>query len=336
MNRIILLILLFAIPTVLAAQPGVGGTVNSVDAQGRKQGTWVKTWPSGKVRYEGAFKDDRPIGEFKHYDEDGVVTSIQQHVGDGKVSRARHFHPNGALMATGKYVAQKKDSTWNYFDASSQLRKVERYAKGVLHGVQEVYYANGRLAEQENLVEGFRQGESKSWFDSGVLKSEATYAKGEPEGKMTFYYPSGKKEIEGNMVNGDRDGTWYYFNTDGSLQLQVLYRKGVLVKERKENGTFKEYYDDEQLMSEVNYKAGKREGPFVEYHNNGRWVVKAMPSDPVMGTPSDMERKLEGQTRKREGTYRNDQLEGDVKEYDEKGKQIKVTRYAAGEVVGKP
>ena len=310
--------------------------MNRSDAQGRKQGTWVKAWPSGKVRYEGAFKDDRPIGEFKHFDEEGTLTSIQQHAGDGKVSRARHFHPNGALLATGKYVAQKKDSTWSYFDTSSQLRKVERYANGALHGVQEVYYASGRLAEQESFEQGLRQGESKGWFEGGSLRSEATYAKGEPEGKMTFYYPSGKKEIEGKMVNGDRDGTWYYFNTDGSLQLQVLHRQGVLVKERKENGTFKEYYDDEQLMSEVTYKVGKREGPFVEYYNNGRWEVKPMPSDPVKGAPPDMERTLQGQTRKREGTYRNDQLEGEVREYDEKGKLISTTVYLAEEEVVKP
>jgi antitoxin component YwqK of YwqJK toxin-antitoxin module len=151
---------------------------------------------------------------------------------------------------------------------------------------------------------------------------------------MVFYFPSGKKEIEGRMVNGNRDGAWFYFNPDGTIQLQVLYKQGVVVKERKENGTFREYYDDEQLKSEVSYKAGKREGPFVEYHDNGRWVVKAMPSDPVMGTPPDMERVLEGQSKKREGTYKNDLLEGEVREYDEKGRQIQVTRYIAGVVAG--
>jgi antitoxin component YwqK of YwqJK toxin-antitoxin module len=333
MMRPVTVLLFFLVSLLLLAQPQ-GASINRSDAQGRKQGAWRKTWPSGQVRYEGVFTDDKPVGEFKHYNELGELTTIQKHAGDGKVSRARHFHSNGKLMAVGKYVSQKKDSTWSYYDASDQLRKVERYVNGVLHGVQEVYYPNGRSAEQENYFQGHRHGESKSWFDSGVLKSEAVYVKGEPEGRMTFYYPSGKKEIEGKMVNGDRDGTWYYFNTDGSLQLQVLYRQGVLIKERKENGTFKEYYDDEQLMSEVTYKAGKREGPFVDYYNNGRWVVRATPSDPVTGAPADLERTLEGQTRRREGTYRNDLLEGEVKEFDEKGKQIRVTRYLAGEAVG--
>jgi antitoxin component YwqK of YwqJK toxin-antitoxin module len=43
-----------------------------------------------------------------------------------------------------------------------------------------------------------------------------------------------------------------------------------------------------------------------------------------------VQRVLEGQTKKREGTYVNDLLEGEVKEYDEKGKLVKVTRYVGG------
>lgn len=322
------------ISSLAVAQPG-DRELNRSDAQGRKQGDWAKEWPNGKLRYQGRFKDDRPVGEFKHFDEDGVLTSVQLHAGDGKVSRAHHFHPNGRTMAMGKYVQQAKDSTWNYFDMEGRLRKVERYASGRLHGAQEVYFPNGSLAEKDHYEQGKLHGECQSWFDNGNLKSLATYVNGGPEGTMIFYYPTGKKEIEGKMVNGDRDGTWYYFNADGTIQLQVLYRQGVMVKERKENGIFKEYYDDEQLMSEVRYKGGKREGPFVEYYDNGKWVVRPMPADPVMGTPAEMERVLQGQTKKREGIYKNDLLEGEVKEFDPKGKVIKVVRYEAGEEVGK-
>jgi antitoxin component YwqK of YwqJK toxin-antitoxin module len=162
------------------------------------------------------------------------------------------------------------------------------------------------------------------------VKSESHYRNGEPEGRMVFYYPSGNKEIEGQMINGDRDGTWYYYNSDGSIQVVMLYARGQLIKERKENGTFREYYDDEQLKREVTYRKGRREGPFAEYHANGRWVMKPVQPDPTMGAPADVERVLEGQTKRLEGTYVNDQLEGEVREYDERGRLVKTTRYAAG------
>ena len=332
MFRYILPLLLLVLSFEASAQPGTTAQ-NSADAQGRKQGQWSKFWPNGKMRYMGQFKDDKALGEFKHYDEDGHLVSIQRHAGDGKVSRAQHFHPNGKVMATGKYLAQLKDSTWNYFDTEGRLRKVERYSNGQLHGAQEAYYDNGQMAELDNYQKGILHGEHKSWFDNGKLKSTSVIVQGEPEGKMTFYYVSGKKEIEGQMVNGDRDGAWFYYNADGSVQLQMLYSRGEVVKERKENGVFKEYYDDGQLMSEVKYKASKLEGPFVEYYDNGNWVLRQMPSDPIMGTPPDMERVLQGQSKKREGSYRDGLLEGEVKEYDPKGKLIRTLRYNAGSLV---
>ncbi|HRD53077.1 MAG TPA: toxin-antitoxin system YwqK family antitoxin [Flavobacteriales bacterium] len=324
--RILLAPALLLLAIAVSAQPAT----NTTDAKGRKQGAWSKPWPNGQPRYIGQFIDDKPTGEFKHFDEKGRLTSKQMHAGDGRVSRAEHYHPNGAVMARGKYIGQQKDSTWNYYAEDGGLRKVERFADGKLNGEQVTYYPTGQVAEREERRAGELHGPSKSWFANGKLKSEANYVKGEAEGRMTFYHPNGNKEIEGDVVNGVRDGTWYYFNADGTIQLQVLYAKGQVVKERKENGTFTEYFDDERPRSEVTFKKGKREGKFIEWHDNGKWVVKASKPDEAKGLPSDMERVLEGQTKKREGTYVNDQLDGEVRVYDEKGKLVKTIKYKAG------
>ncbi len=321
--------LLFAF-AMCAAQAQPDGGANTTDAQGRKQGSWSKAWPNGQLRYVGTFKDDKPVGEFRHYDETGKLTTVQRHQGDGRISRAEHFHPNGQLMARGRYVGQEKDSTWSYYAEDGSLRKVERFAKGKLEGEQVSYYPGGQVAEREVRKAGVLHGPGKSWFANGKLKSEANYVNGQAEGAMVFYFPDGKKEIEGTVVNGDRDGTWYYYNKDGTLQLVALYAQGQLVKERKENGVFTEHFDDERPRSEVTYKGGRREGPFTEWLDNGQWVLKPVKADPVTGAPADVERVLEGQTKKREGTYVNDLLEGEVKEYDEKGKLVRTMKYKAG------
>ncbi len=51
--------------------------MNTTDAKDLKQGAWSKIWPNGKTRYTGQFKDDVPVGTFKHYNEDGQLTTIQ-------------------------------------------------------------------------------------------------------------------------------------------------------------------------------------------------------------------------------------------------------------------
>jgi len=327
--RAVLLLSALIVAAVCSAQPPAA---NQKDAKGLKQGPWAKTWAeSSQLRYEGQFKDDKPVGRFTYYSTKGKVESILDHYPDGKASHARHYHPNGKLMAEGRYVGQDKDSTWTYFDTEGIKRSIERWAAGKKDGEQVTLYADGKLAEKSLWAKGVQQGPFEQYFANGQVKTRATYVNGEPEGTMTYFFPSGKKEIEGKMVNGDRDGSWYYFNEDGTVQIQVLYKAGTYVKDKKENGTFKEYYDQDKLKSEVTYKAGRKEGRFTEWNNDGAWVERPVKIGPEGEQKGDMERVLEGQTKKREGTYKNDLLDGEVKEYDETGRLIRTVIYVAGE-----
>ncbi len=312
-----------------APRPAPGG---HTDAQGRKQGEWTRLWPGRHtVRYTGTFKDDKPVGEFRHYDEDGRLTTVQHHAGDGRTSRAEHFHPNGERMAHGRYLGQAKDSVWNYFDEMGRLRRTEGFVNGTLHGPRISYFESGAKAEEEHFQDGRPHGAHRAWYASGKPRMEAHYQAGTAEGRTTFWFARGSKEIEGDMRDGLRDGTWFYYNADGSLRMQVLYRRGEVVKEKRENGTFTEHYDEDRVKSETTYVKGMREGRFVEYHDNGQWVLERMPADEVRGFPAFEQRVLKGQTKKIEGTYKNDKLEGEVREYDEKGKLLKTRRYVAGE-----
>lgn len=303
---------------------------NATDAQGRKQGDWSKNWPNGQVRYKGQFKDDKPMGEFTHWSEDGLITSKQVFAADGKNSKAQHFHANGKVMAAGNYVGQAKDSLWNYFDEAGLLRKVERYRAGALHGDEVSYFPDGKEAERAGYQSNRKHGAWRQWYSDGTVRAEGNYLNGEPDGRMTWYYPSGKKEIEGSTVNGSKDGTWFYWNEDGSVQLQMVFAKGEMVKAKKENGVFKDYYEDEQLKEEMTWKNGQLNGPFTEWYNNGTWVDKPMTPTPEGVFAGEQQRELKGQTKKREGVYVSGQLHGAVKHYDEKGALVRTEQYANG------
>lgn len=329
--RAFFLSLVLALATTALAQPTAP---NHKDAKGLKQGPWAKTWAeNSQLRYQGQFKDDQPVGRFTYYSNKGKVESIVDHYPDGKASHAKHYHPNGKLMAEGRYAGQEKDSMWTYLDVDGRKRSVERWAAGRKDGEQVTLYADGKVAEKATWTKGVQHGPFEQFFDNGQAKARSTYQNGNPEGIVTYFFPSGKKEIEGKMVNGDRDGTWSYYNEDGSVQIQILYKTGSYVKDKKENGTFKEYFDQDKLKSEVTYKAGRKEGRFTEWNNDGAWVERPVRIGPDGMQKGDTERVLEGQTKKREGTYKNDLLEGEVKEYDEQGKLIRTVIYAAGEEV---
>lgn len=322
-------------PLLFAASVLAGATlaqpVNRTDAQGRKQGHWEKSWADRQqLRYQGEFKDDKPVGRFTYYSTSGKVESYVDHYPTGNAAHGRHFHPNGRLMAEGRYAGQAKDSIWTYYDEQGALRSTESWKLGVKHGEQMAYYPDGQVAERALFANGVQSGKTEQFFPDGTLKYTATYVNGVPEGTLLWYQPNGRKDIEGHMVNGERDGAWTYYNEDGSVQVQVLYAQGVFIRDKKENGVFKEYYDDEQLKSETTYKNGRKEGRFTEYHDNGTWVTKPIQLGPEGSEKSEVERELQGQTKKREGTYKNDVLEGEVKEYDEKGRLISTVTYTNG------
>ncbi len=313
--------------TVLLGQ----GNLNQTDAQGRKQGPWARNWAgSQQLRYEGQFKDDKPVGTFIYYGTKGKVESRVEHYPGGKASHAQHFHPNGKLMAEGRYVGQEKDSVWNYFDEQGRARSTETWNAGKLDGAMTTFFSDGQIAEKRTFKNGVAAGPAQQFFPNGKLRYEANYVNGAPEGIETYYFPNGNKEIQGRYVNGDRDGAWMYYNENGSLHVQALYAQGKQVRTKYENGTFTEYWEDGQPKSEVTYKNGRREGPFTEWYNNGTWKTIPVKVGPMGEEKADYSRELKGQTKKREGVYRNDVLDGPVKEYDETGRLTSNLVYVNG------
>lgn len=313
----------------LAAQPPAP---NRTDAQGRKQGPWARTWAdSPQLRYTGQFKDDRPVGSFTYFATNGAVESIVDHYADGSAAHARHYHPNGRLMAEGRYVGQDKDSIWTYYGPDGGKRSMETWVKGRQHGEQLTWFSDGTLAERITYANGEQDGVHEQFFPGGQVKHRGTYVRGLGDGTFTWYHPNGVKEIEGRMVNGDRDGIWYHFLENGKVQLQLVYQQGRFIKDKKENGVFKEYCDDDQLRSEFTYVQGRLDGPFTEYHCNGTWVTEQLPADPALGGTPEVQRVLKGQSKKREGTYRNGLLNGIVTEYDTAGRVLSRVDYVDGE-----
>ena len=66
---------LFFLCFVLLTGTGLlhGQEINRTDSKGRRQGAWTDFYPNGQKRYEGQFKNDVCVGEFKYYDEQGQL-----------------------------------------------------------------------------------------------------------------------------------------------------------------------------------------------------------------------------------------------------------------------
>lgn len=204
-------------------------TLNVTDAKGWKQGVWKKHYESGKVRYRGVFKDDKPTGTFIYYDKMGNLFSKIKHVGKGK-AEATFFHINGKVLSKGTYINRKKEGEWLFFDNKGILSRREFYEDDVLNGTATVYYIDGKVAKEATFENGLEQDTVREYFPDGSLKYVANYIDGNPDSTVTFYHPNGKIRLQGKYRDAVRHGKWVHFD-DREIPLKwEFYYLGELRK----------------------------------------------------------------------------------------------------------
>ncbi|MDA0972319.1 MAG: hypothetical protein O2867_01165 [Bacteroidetes bacterium] len=324
MKHVLTVLIPFFILSSASAQP-----FNVLDDQGRKQGDYKKFFEgTEQVFYIGQFKDDLPYGHFQYYFREGGKKADMFYRPGGKDVFSITYYPAGGKMGEGKYISQAKDSVWNYYDEEQRLTSTEDWVNGKKSGVERVYFPTGILAEELYWKEDLRHGPWNQFFEDGKPYLKGNFVNDVYDGEMTFYFPNGKKEIYGKCVNGMREGTWWYYNKDGSVRNQMLYRRGEVEKEKKENGTFYEYGPDNIILSEVTYKNGVKEGPFAYYYDDASFeLVEEV--DPRTGEKYMKEVKT-GNGVKMSGLYKTDELHGTVRHFNEAGVLIKEEHYELG------
>jgi len=220
-QRLLLFFSLLWITTLVLSQ-------NVTDAQGLKQGPWVKKYPNGNLMYEGTFKDDRPVGLFKRYNEDGILLSELNYTDKNDKTNAAFFYPDGTKAAEGTYVSRKKDGLWKYYSDTqpSYLVGEEYYTADLRNGLSQKYYPDGTLAEMITWDKGNRTGEWIQYYPDGSVCLRAEYIAGKLEGLFSYYHPNGKLYYEGKYKDDFRTGDWMVFNYDGSLKQIIAYKEG--------------------------------------------------------------------------------------------------------------
>lgn len=225
-KRPIWLFLLILIPLFTSnAQEGI----NTTDEKGLKQGHWVKKYDNGELMYEGYFEDDKPIGEFRRYDEKGNLTSVLTHNKDNDTIKAFFYHPNGYIAGKGKYVMKEKTGEWCYYSdyLEDHLLMKCTYHHGKPEGMSIKYHWNGEIAEKLEFIEGNKSGIWKQYYTDGTLSLESSYVNGKLNGEFRSWHTNGTREITGQYKNDTRIGLWHFFNKDGSLRKEIKYNNGI-------------------------------------------------------------------------------------------------------------
>jgi antitoxin component YwqK of YwqJK toxin-antitoxin module len=251
--------ILFAICSVFLLELSAQELINQTDDQGLKQGLWKKKAPNGTLIYAGEFKDNKPIGEFKRYFENGSVKSLMVFSEENDSVPTTMFYDNGKKASEGIYLNKQKVGEWKYFSYyRGHLSATESFVQGKREGIEKKYFETGNVSEETDWVNDKKQGAWKLFYSNGTIKSEATYTQGVLEGYYKVYFSNGVMEIYGFYKNGMPHGNWQYFSETSKLKTQIEYNMGLPVDEEGMDKKQQEFFE----MVEEN--KGKFEDPSVE------------------------------------------------------------------------
>ncbi len=225
--RSVLTVYLFLLPAILISQ--TVPVLNVTDQAGRKQGQWIKRYPDNTVMYEGFFKDNYPVGEFRRYYENGTLRSVLIYSQNGNATEAKIYHQNGYLAATGRYIDRKKDGLWQFYSEIINGYKVieETYSGNLRHGTSVKLYPDGTIAEKLNFVNDTAQGDWLKYYDNGNICLKSNLLNGKIKGKFEAWFENGNLQFSGEYLNDKRDGTWSVYEKDGSLKYRMEYSRGI-------------------------------------------------------------------------------------------------------------
>jgi antitoxin component YwqK of YwqJK toxin-antitoxin module len=225
-----------------------GMKINVTDQQGRKQGHWIKKYPDESIMYEGNFKDDHPVGEFKRYYENNSVKSVLIYNEDGTRAEATIYHPNGYIASKGIYINQMKEGKWQFFSAfiSGYLISEETYSKNLRNGLSVQFYQDSTIAERLYYLNDKKHGEWIQYYPSGAVWLKSNYSNGKINGKFEVWYENGQIEFSGQYKNDTRDGQWVIFNNNGTVKYKLEYIGGV-TKDRQMDIDESEFIDSLEM-----------------------------------------------------------------------------------------
>ena len=244
-------------------------------------------YDNGKLKTEGAFMHNMPIGIHKEYDENGNLKKTLEYssesvlVGEGmydengkrtgkwrlydgywdyfyaegefrkgkKTGHWSYFYASGNPEMEGEYEVDKPVGEWTWLYPNGAKRRMENYYDGLLDGAYEEYDSIGNLLVKGNYSEGMKTGEWESHI--GDVIEYGSYSSDEKSGEWKSYYvDSNKLCFSGSFRDGDAVGLHKWLYPNGQIETVGEYRGGLKHK------VWYKYYPDGTVYMTRTYRFG--------------------------------------------------------------------------------
>jgi len=98
------------------------------------------------------------------------------------------------------------------------------------NGLLKRYGYGGKLTSTVTIHHGVKDGIETGYDPKGRVIWHYTYINGLQEGNQYAYYPNGDVMISYHFIKGIKDGIARTYNIDGTINKQVTYKHGKIVR----------------------------------------------------------------------------------------------------------
>ena len=198
------------------------------------------------------------------------------------------YHPNGNKASEGTMRNGKPDGYWKNYNEDGNLVSEGNRKNYELDSTWKFYDDKGKIALEINYLNGKKDGIRKTYREDEII--EEHFKNDVKEGLTYYYYPDGLPKKEVNFKNGLEDGPAKEFDHDGRIITLMTYKSGFITEREiinrydnlgQRHGPWKFFYPDGKLLREGSYKHGQENGYFKEYDKDGNLMTTAKFADGV-------------------------------------------------------
>ena len=283
---------------------------------GKKNGIWIWNLPENKgLEMKGSFENNLQSGQWAYYYSSGELSYLANYKQGFKNGLWSYFYKDSTPYREGSFLNDLKVGKWKTWYEDGTLLMEGEYLNGMETGLWQTFWENGRRKNQSSFVNGKLNGDWVSYTPTGVKSLEGKYKKGQKVGHWNEFYNNGRlKEQVGYKVktiknrnndvvimgmktsqsvqhgkfkaysqldfeikekgifkNGVKTGKWINYHPGGLMPAVISnYKKGKL------HGVFQQYGRGGDLMNEIHYKNGLKDGLLLVYDINNKVLVKKM------------------------------------------------------------
>lgn len=197
----------------------------------RLNGNWQSWYTAGHPCDSGRLVNNLPDGEWKFWDEKGILKAIRTYDAD-KFSRVyeeiQRYNPKRSFYSIGAISHNNKEAAFRYLrsEYSFPVSKERKYFTSLRQLVQS--NINGSDDYQPVFADCLHEGLYMNFFATGQVKDSGYYKDGVRHGKWEHYEAAGGNHWEGAYQNGTRVKEWKLYSSDKRLKQIIVYNNGEI------------------------------------------------------------------------------------------------------------